>query len=525
MNAQDAPTTERGVAMIAVLATIMIVTTIGFALVGVMDTDVLHASIQNAVARSFYLAQAGLEEAKGEIAAAVDPRAYTTPARGVTRPYGGGRFTYWVDAGPATGCGAGFKTLEALAEVPFLKRAIPARVRACAIAGTPMAIALFGVSRIELGGSATRIYLAGYGTDTPGGGGSLGSFTETHFADTGVHLNALSEEAMQMVRLRDAGSVPDYALFGFPARPAYDPDPAADGSPWILGVFGDLVKARPETGTLLNACGTVAACVSARDSHADLESVATLRGTVESMARDAAGMRHVYMRRMREQQLPQLALDRAPFLESAKRNAANVMVNKHAGFPDKTDSVYSNLDFYQLVGYLSTHRGEGLQGTVYVAGIVQVVRDLDLGGPNGDVTLAIAGDLILGEDVSLTNRHDLTTAAGRATPGVVVLGLPTPAGRLTTVCGGQTIRGSGRLVLCGGSLQRLITDGLLYTADGMTIGPGAAVDQIGAMYHNNRGTPNSSFTVEDATVVLRFDPLALSAFGRGLTILSWQQLK
>jgi len=266
-------------------------------------------------------------------------------------------------------------------------------------------------------------------------------------------------------------------------------------------------------------------CVSARDSHADLQSVATLRGTVQSMTRDAGGMQHVYMRRMREQQFPQLALDRAPFLERAKRNETNIAVNRRAGLPNKTDSVYSNLEFYQLVGYLSTHRGEGLQGTVYVAGIVQMVRDLDLGGPNGDVTLAIGGDLILGEDVSVTNRHDLTTAAGRATPGIAVLGLPTPAGRPTTVCGGRTISGSGRLVLCGGPSQRLTTDGLLYTADGMAIGPGAAVDQIGAMYHNNRGTPDPSFTIEDATVVLRFDPLALSAFGRGLTILSWQQLK
>ena len=48
---------------------------------------------------------------------------------------------------------------------------------------------------------------------------------------------------------------------------------------------------------------------------------------------------------------------------------------------------------------------------------------------------------------------------------------------------------------------------------------------MGAMYHNNRGTANPSFASQDATVVLRFDPLALSGFGRGLAILSWQQLK
>ncbi len=63
------------------------------------------------------------------------------------------------------------------------------------------------------------------------------------------------------------------------------------------------------------------------------------------------------------------------------------------------------------------------------------------------------------------------------------------------------------------------------TVDGMSIGPGAAVDQIGAMYHSNRATRNPSFTNENATVVLRFDPLSLTAFGRGFTIVSWQQLK
>jgi len=50
------------------------------------------------------------------------------------------------------------------------------------------------------------------------------------------------------------------------------------------------------------------------------------------------------------------------------------------------------------------------------------------------------------------------------------------------------------------------------------------VDQVGAMYHDNRGTANPSFSAQDATLVLRFDPLALSAFGTGLAILSWQQL-
>lgn len=85
--------------------------------------------------------------------------------------------------------------------------------------------------------------------------------------------------------------------------------------------------------------------------------------------------------------------------------------------------------------------------------------------------------------------------------------------------------GSGRLILCGGSHQRLTVDGLIYTVDGMAIRPQATVDQIGAMYHRNAGTTNPSFSNQNSSVVLRFDPLALSAFGRGITLVSWQQIR
>ena len=51
------------------------------------------------------------------------------------------------------------------------------------------------------------------------------------------------------------------------------------------------------------------------------------------------------------------------------------------------------------------------------------------------------------------------------------------------------------------------------------------MDQIGAVYHDTRGTSAASFTSNDATIVLWFDPLALTAFGRGISVLSWQQLR
>src|SRR5215472_6916628 len=88
---------ERGLAMLTLLVTVLIVTIVSLSLVGLMNTDMTHASIQHAVARSFYLAQAGLEEAKVQVFASADPSTYATPAEGVTQAYGGGQFTYWVD--------------------------------------------------------------------------------------------------------------------------------------------------------------------------------------------------------------------------------------------------------------------------------------------------------------------------------------------------------------------------------------------------------------------------------------------
>jgi hypothetical protein len=224
------------------LAAALIVTVVSIALIGLMHTDLTHASIQFAVTRSFYLAQAGLAEARAQVSAAADPSAYATPDHGVTTRYGSGRYSYWVDAGPAIGCGPWLKTLEALGETDFLGRTIGARVRACAVGGTPVLAALFGVGRVQFQGAASRVYLAPYQVGTPGGGASLGSLTEINFADTDTRVNALSEATTDILTLRD-GAFVDYQLFGFPTRPDYNPNPEADPVPWLSSVFGDIIKA------------------------------------------------------------------------------------------------------------------------------------------------------------------------------------------------------------------------------------------------------------------------------------------
>ncbi len=501
--------------MLTLLVATLVVTTISMALIGLMSTDLTHASLQHAVARSFYLAQAGLEEAKVRIAAAPDPSVFTTPVAGVTVAYGDGHFTYWVDAGPAeSGCGPGLKTLEAQGEVSVLGWNLGSRVRACGIAGTPVLAALFGVGPVQFQGPS-RVFFAPYHVGSPGGGGSLGSFTEINFADQRVRFNALSEDHDETLQLRD-GTFFDYELYGFPGRPDYNPNREVDAAPWVLAVFGDLIKGQPSIGPLSNRCWTPYACLTAGNTLLmDVNSLADLR------TRDY--MLHVYVNDIREQTFPVLGLAPETFQALAAQNTANAALNRIVGLGSKVDSLYDRMQFYRLLFYLVGHPTQFLRGPVYVRGSIQLLRSMNLGGEAGNVTLAVEGDLIVDKGFTLKNRHDLSNVAGRRLPGIVVFSSPAVLESPTEVCGHERVNGSGRLVVCEEST--LTVDGLIYTQDGMAVKSRASVDQIGAMYHGTRGFSNASFSTNDATIVLRFDPLALTPFGTGIAIVSWQQLR
>src|SRR3990172_3763568 len=54
---------EEGMAVLPVLVVVAIISAIGFGLVGVMNTDITHATIQGAVSRSYFVTQAGLQDA------------------------------------------------------------------------------------------------------------------------------------------------------------------------------------------------------------------------------------------------------------------------------------------------------------------------------------------------------------------------------------------------------------------------------------------------------------------------------
>src|SRR5205807_1145900 len=286
-------------------------------------------------------------------------------------------------------------------------RTIGSRVRACAVGGTPMLAALFGAGRVVFQGAASRVYLAPYRVGTPGGGGSLGSFTEISFADSETRVNAVSEGAggtgamTDLLTLRD-GAVADYQLFGFAEAPDYNPSPEVDPAPWVSSVFGELIKAKPAAGLIPNRCGTPRACVTVGNTITDVPSASDLR--------EANDLRHVYLKGIREETLPQLALDPAVFRAQAGRNTANVEVNKiprlaldpatlrtraarntaNAELNNtvqlqlKTDSVYSPTEFYQVMLYLMMHPEQSLQGTVYIDGTFAFFRSADLGGVSGN---------------------------------------------------------------------------------------------------------------------------------------------
>ncbi|MGH2452314.1 MAG: hypothetical protein ACRDF5_00905, partial [bacterium] len=139
-----------------------------------------------------------------------------------------------------------------------------------------------------------------------------------------------------------------------------------------------------------------------------------------------------------------------------------------------------------------------------------------------DGTLAIEGNLTMDNNSTLTIQHDIYNAnpvIADAARQMIALALFPGAGPNSW----------GRLIMQGGSQQKLVVDGLLYTSDGIDIGPQAMVDLIGAMYHNTTNNTRPSFESTNATTVIRYDSLAgsrlASAPAIAVTILSWQQLR
>src|SRR5262249_49877499 len=158
---------------------------------------------------------------------------------------------------------------------------------------------------------------------------------------------------------------------------------------------------QPSTGVLPNRCGTPYACLTVGNTLTDVRSVGELRA--------ANYARHVYVNDIREQRFPPLALDRKAFQVLAAQNRANIELNRIVGLGTKADSLYERMEFYRLMFYLAGQPAKFLRGPIYVRGTIELLRSMNMGGPAGNATLAVEGDLIIDKKLALTNRHDLSS--------------------------------------------------------------------------------------------------------------------
>lgn len=492
---------EDGVTILPVLVVVVIISAIGFGLVGVMNTDITHATIQGAVSRSFFITQAGVQEAVVRLKA--NPLYRTVAYPGSVSPiaFGSGEFWMWVedyaeDTVQITIRGRGVSA----------GRAASSGVRVIALVGPPITFGLFGVSTVGAQGATARTYLAPWLPTGPGEprGPNAGSFLDVNFQDTGIRLNAVSETSPTTLILRD-GTFNDWELYGFASRPAYDPNAA---EPWILAAFGDIVKAQPDTGAVLHPCDPPSwyACLTKQSSPIDIQTIYQLRGVED--------MKHAYMSRVRKRILPRAFLPSAPLLAEATANTVNAAVNAAAGIPH-ANAVYSAAEFAALLTYLQTNPGP-VSGTVYVQGDLTIANNFTLQAG----TLAVEGNLTLATNRTLNILHDIlnpdpdVAAAARQKVAVAVF----PGGAST-----------GRFIMQADG-SRLEADGLVYTSDGMEVNPNAFVDLVGAMYHGSADGSIPSFRNKNATVVIRFSPLATTPLRAnsgaiGVKILSWQQMR
>jgi len=340
---------EEGLAVLPVLVVVAIISAIGFGLVGVMNTDITHATIQGAISRSYFVTQAGLQDAIVQLKANPLYRTAAYPVAVPAQSFGGGQFWVWVedyaeDMVQITGRG----------RATTAGRTVTAEVRAIALVGPPITFGLFGVSTVGAQGANSRTYLAPWQTAGPGvpRGANMGSFQDINFQDNGTRLNAVSETSVDTVTLRD-GTFNDWELFGFTSRPVYDPDPSVDATPWILSAFGDIVKAQPETGAWAHSCTPMSyyACLTVQNGSTDLNTIYDLRYT--------ENVRHAYMNRVRRRILPVTNLASAPILTEAQTNNANTTVNQAAGITTTpNDSVYTADEFHCLLAYLNNNPGQ-----------------------------------------------------------------------------------------------------------------------------------------------------------------------
>lgn len=514
---------EHGMAMIALLAMILVITVIGVAMVGYVNSDITLAGIQGDVSRAHYVADGGLRAAAEQLS--------TVPAfRGngngtITVEPGTGTFAYTVTDPPWSGPDAGIVQIESAGTYGRYTRRVFALVQFGATA-----YGIFGYNGVLIegaGGAPARTYLAPYARSGPGP--DIGSFKEINIKDTGVRVNYLIGYNLT---LQD-GNWFDYSLFGFGSLPAYDSN--SPTIPAVLeGRFGQIVQAG-FVGSSDFADLTVrnSSANKCPDSIFSCE-MDVLRGPVP---KGGENMTNLFMSEITKRLDNVSTVSREGIRAEAEANTANAQINANLGY-GAAGAVYTPEQFECVMWYLARNPNEGIKGQIYVTGTVNIggspragqCTDRGYASKNSDPVLRnleIKADgetrpallAVYGGDVIVQNNNRLTI------------------GNVNDSFSGQVVRGglfafststaNGRITLGSSSVLRAI--GLAYTQNGIQVGPTAVLDLIGLSYNDisDRSRPSMnppSFRNWNGTVVIRFDPRSTSRLEgqrRYLGIISW----
>jgi nitroreductase/type II secretory pathway pseudopilin PulG len=445
---------QSGMALLAVLVILMVVSTVAASLIWSMDQQQARAGNRLRAVAALAAAEAGMHRAlaalessapDGGLGRSWRPAAYSEEFQsGSLR----GRFVFSIADQPG-----GAVAITSQGEIAGVTRRVRARVY---LASSSMLAALYGAGLARIEKPPAQMIITTYGP--------IAAHQPWVHAAFGGGLAFGTTEAV----INDPG-----AIFTVGPGPVDAP-----------GLAGSL-SAPPEPARLVLPRGV------------DL-SVGAERRTVSAVDLRVMGVR-IDPRVVWTEPFPQAPeIDRGFMQALAAGHAGNAALNEAAGkhFGDETlmskrDSLYTEAQFAQIQTYLQTRPRSAavFHGAVYVTGPVVF--------PENQRVMILDGSLVAEGTVRLrwgASVEIVHSAASRALPGLVALQ--------------QGVAGQGSLIVSQSA--RLRVHGLVHADGAIDVWEGARVDIVGAVASTN---PDLSFRNLGGLVVIRYDPAILGTPG------------
>jgi len=442
---------ERGIALLAVLVILLIVTASSASFIWFMNQQQARAGLRYRSAAAMAVAEAGVHRALSILEAAAPD------GSGPGRTWRPASYMETVQAGPFEGRftlsladdADGAVVVTSAGEVAGVTRRLRARVY---LASPALLAALNGAGVVHLQKPPAALVILPYGA-------GIGDRPWIHIAaGRGI------EFATPDVSINNPSS-------SFEAGPGPVDAPGGADSPTML-------KA-PGPARLLLARGADLTLGQERQ-RVDVQQLRVMGVYVGGVV-------------LHTEALPALPqVDRAYYQALAAANTGNRTLNEAAGqyagngdLARKQDSLYSRMDFEQVMAYVRAERVTApWHGVIYVGGGLSLLDGQRLLVADG--SLVTESTVYLGRGASLEVTH---SAATRTLPGVIVLD-------------------NGALVVT--RQARLRIHGLVYVSRLFDIGQDARIDIVGAVLDND---PDLSFRSFAASAVIRYDPAVFGTPG------------